>query len=405
MVAPGQAEKKLFLHIGLGKTGTSALQSFFAQNHERLSSQGIWYPQTGREGLEAHHRIATAARPGGGTGFDTTISWAAYIEQLRAELAQRTEPTVLLSSEVFSGRMTWRLLHDLKQLFSEIQVVAYLRRQDILIASNYNQWVKTENLRLGLDDLRMLPFDFEAMLEPWKKLLAGHPGGVLVRPYERSRLWCGSIVDDFMYEVLGLEIDESYHRPLGHGGNLRLSLRALEYKRRVNTICPREIAARFVEPLVEYSRHALEDQPEAEAEILTPGQRREILAAFAQSNASVARRYLGRDDGELFSDLLVPTQDGQGQQPGVLDYRQARDISQYVAAWSLGGPDERGDPLGPSERVRTLLREVAWPASVLAPFFPDRAVTLLIRRLAVALHGPFSPPTDEDVVGMRWAKP
>ena len=40
------AMKTLYLHIGLGKTGTSALQSWLSLNAERLSAQGIDYADT-----------------------------------------------------------------------------------------------------------------------------------------------------------------------------------------------------------------------------------------------------------------------------------------------------------------------------------------------------------------------
>jgi hypothetical protein len=404
MVSDQKSTKTLCLHIGLGKTGTSALQSFFAQSVDQLSSHGIWYPSTGREGLEAHHQIATAARPGGGTGFDTSISWPLYMDLLRDELAHRPEPTVLMSSEVFSGRMTWKFLRDLKKLFAEIRIIAYLRRQDTLIASNYNQWVKTENLRLRLEDLRILPFDFEVMLEPWNKLLVGHTGGLVVCPYERDRLRNGSIVDDFMHSVFDLDIDCSFGRPIGQGSNPRLSLSALEYKRRVNVMCPRSIAAAFVEPLVEYSAHELLARPETEAAIFSAQQRREILAAFAESNASVARRYLGVEDGILFVDDLVESDEGDAVARTRLDFRKALVISRHVAAWYLAHSEPDVRKPANEEALRQLIRGISWPCSALAPFLPDQAIGLLIRRLAVAFHGSFVAPTDEDIVGLRWAK-
>jgi len=39
--------KTIFLHIGLGKTGTTAIQSFLANNQDFLSTHGIKYIQAG----------------------------------------------------------------------------------------------------------------------------------------------------------------------------------------------------------------------------------------------------------------------------------------------------------------------------------------------------------------------
>ncbi len=40
---------KLFLHIGLPKTGSTAIQRFFYLNQEKLQENGILYPRTGRD--------------------------------------------------------------------------------------------------------------------------------------------------------------------------------------------------------------------------------------------------------------------------------------------------------------------------------------------------------------------
>ena len=40
-------KKKLYLHIGMGKTGTTALQHFFWDNRDILAAKGICYPKVG----------------------------------------------------------------------------------------------------------------------------------------------------------------------------------------------------------------------------------------------------------------------------------------------------------------------------------------------------------------------
>lgn len=397
-----RSAKTLYLHIGLGKTGTSSLQAFFARNVSQLSRHGIWYPATGRNELNAHHYLSTAARPGGGTGFDTDVDWGTYLEQLRQELSTRSEENILISSEVFSGIMIWRLLAALKGLFAEIRVIAYLRRQDILIASNYNQWVKTENLRLKFDEMRLLPFDFEKMLEPWQLLLNDHDGEIIARPYEPSGLLNGSIIDDFMDAVFNIEIDERFLLAGEARSNTRLSLDALEFKRLANELCPIEITSRFIEPLVEYSRNALALEPESETALLSSQDQVEILAAFRESNASVANNYLNRADGVLFDEPVEAELDGQSNFG--LGFPKALEISRFVVATHLqqAGTESGGAMNSPD--VERLMRRITWPCGFLARLMPDRALRLLIKRLATTLYGRFEEPTNIDVVGNRWAK-
>ncbi|MHB8232145.1 MAG: hypothetical protein ACYDDB_04520 [bacterium] len=52
-------KKKLFLHIGTHKTGTTALQSLLATNDRLLSNSGVLFPSAGRIGkYSGHHNIA-----------------------------------------------------------------------------------------------------------------------------------------------------------------------------------------------------------------------------------------------------------------------------------------------------------------------------------------------------------
>ena len=57
--------KEMILHIGLGKCGSSSLQSFFALNNEILSSLGINYPVLERDSFEKARKGEVTAGNGG----------------------------------------------------------------------------------------------------------------------------------------------------------------------------------------------------------------------------------------------------------------------------------------------------------------------------------------------------
>jgi len=395
-------KKTLYLHIGYGKTGTSSLQSFFARNMARLASLGVYYPFTGRGGLDGHHFIATAARPGGGTGYDTKLDWPGYFSYLKNEVASRPEPKILISSEVFSGRMTWRYLENLKAVFSEIRIVVYIRRQDTLIASNYNQWVKGENLTKRLDDLQLLPFNFDVALENWEKLIGRHPGGLIVRPFERGQIRNANVIDDFMYSVFGIEVDETFTPPEPSQANQRLSLDALEFKRLLNCHCPRDISSQFIGPLVRYSERALRAAPEDEGAIFTPQERREIMAVFEPGNVLIAKRYMNRPDGVLFEPL--PSEQIDGAPPPELTFSVALDIARFVLADRALHAAQEGAAgaaqAAPAPRLEDILDTCPGPGAA----SDENRILALVRGVAAALHGDFPERTEEDHIGTRWAK-
>jgi len=56
-------KQTVYLHIGMGKAGTSALQHFFKMNSAKLLKHGILYPATDAENNVAHHQFAASLWP------------------------------------------------------------------------------------------------------------------------------------------------------------------------------------------------------------------------------------------------------------------------------------------------------------------------------------------------------
>ena len=406
-------QKKLLIHIGFGKTGTSSLQRFFVLNREKLQSLGFYYPIAGREDLNAHHYMATAVRPGGGTGFDTDVSWEAYLQRLADELEKRHEPTVLISSEIFSGRVIFGKLHKLLALFSEVQVVSYLRRQDILAVSSYNQWVKTEHLTKKFSDLKMLPFYYERILDMWQTTFSasGSINVNIVRPYERGQLYKGDVLDDFMHNILGAELDDTYFYPEKSEENLSLSLDTLEYKRIVNGFCPADIANDILNPLLMYTRNDLT----AGKELLSSQQRRDLLAHYAEGNTVVASRYMGRTDGVLFYDA-EPSDDPEWAEH-TLTLGKAIDISRYILHMKYPGEEAHNvyEIICKALKFKWFTAELPEDEKVLA--FNEgvqginangseisEKIESVIRACVYNIYGKFADKLEDDLIAIRWAK-
>lgn len=125
-------KKKLLLHFGIHRTGTTHLQKVLKHNREDLRKKGILYPRL--EGSDESH---------------SAIAWGLVRSKISAEdliktLHSSAEPdthTIVLSHEDFSRITDHQWLARLNEDF-DARVFVYLRRQDLWLESWYNQNIK-----------------------------------------------------------------------------------------------------------------------------------------------------------------------------------------------------------------------------------------------------------------------
>lgn len=299
--------KTLYLHVGMHKTGTTALQKFFSLNDRLLASQGICYPELGRSAsLLAHHDIANSLK---GPPFPLRApekSPEEYLEGIRD--CFRTFPGVLLSSEIFMRFVPAfrdRLELDLSQLeklaavADRVQVIIYLRRQDRYLESFYSQEIQ-HDLCLDFSEFvaARMPDYYQICQE-----LAGFAGGdnVTVRVYDRNRFAGGTLYSDFL-SALDIEQTDSFVLP-GEDINPSLAPDEREFKRLVNALgLPIREVIRFNAPLLQLSQ-ARRGAGETGAALFRASQRAKLLADCSEANRRLAADFLGRDSP---GDTLFP---------------------------------------------------------------------------------------------------
>lgn len=321
-------KKPLYLHIGLGKTGTTALQDFFGENRKQLKKHGICYPDLGTV-ANAHHLLSPYIPPflSQSWKFLNPDQWAPKIAKVR-------EPVVLLSSELMGWTEESAVIEFCTALekWFDVHVVVYLRRQDNIIMASYNQQVKVGQQKRHLKSSlkhRRRRFDFLKIIEPWANQLGDDK--ILVRIYERGQFYKNDIRLDFMHYVLQVEPGGQFTF-LNANANPRLSGSLSDYKLLLNNVVEeRGKNLRFDELLTRYAQ-GLEnsDEPFSDYSVLSASQRMEIIAESDEANATIARRFLGREDGRLFYDPPPTAQDDQADLP--LDDRVARciDITRHL---------------------------------------------------------------------------
>ena len=221
-----------------------------------------------------------------------------------------------------------------ERYFSHIDIVVYLRRQDEMLLAMYSTNVKTGRtspFRVPLPAAGEWDrYDYEKILGIWG---AAFPEGRMsVRVFEREQLVDGDVVADFC-ETVGIRM-QGLSTPAWK--NVSFGSDALEYLRRLNRHLPYVAPPTVVggrspwSPGISELRGGLLtalDEVTAGSSSLTwtsPDGRAEFLDRYASSNRRIARDYLQRGDGDLFTRHAPAVEQGS---PPELDMDRSFEIS------------------------------------------------------------------------------
>lgn len=174
-------KKTLILHVGIDKTGSTALQRFFRDNESELAQRGLLYLKKGRGGSWNHHKIFSQ------TNSDDYDSWS----DLVTELFEAPQHTGLISFEGFYHFKEDQLLRIARYLSDvDVRVVIYLRRQSDMVRSGVAQRIKQGSNHLPLaaydaEQLALIAQDYRPVLNRFSKVFGNE--NIVVRRYEHSR--------------------------------------------------------------------------------------------------------------------------------------------------------------------------------------------------------------------------
>lgn len=279
---------RLWLHIGHGKTGTTAIQ--VALRHRAATRGDLFYPARGQTPAGAHHLLFPLMR----TPWDAAVTDG--LRQLSDDLdGLAAGRPVVLSSEQICYLKPGHIA-DIARIFAahDVTVVYYLRRQDELIETTFRQKQIEAPGRfpdpaaLVEDTARGL--DFERILAPWEAEFG--TGRLHVRLYH-ARTCAADVVADFETAV-GLARDGAAPAR----ANLSLSptmVRVLQVFDRHYPDAPGR--AEFVNAL---RAVATEDSGAWGGAMVPADQRRAVMARHAEANARVAARHLAPAEAALF---------------------------------------------------------------------------------------------------------
>ena len=135
--------RKVFIHIGFGKTGSSALQIWLNDNTKIIQEKGVYYPVFSHEKLSAYEITC-----GNGVFVLESLRNNEF-QKFFNKLSKECSNDILFSSEMFQ-EMTDDEIEELiaiVQSFSfKVEIVAYVRDIYDMAYSSYQQLVKRHSL-------------------------------------------------------------------------------------------------------------------------------------------------------------------------------------------------------------------------------------------------------------------
>ncbi|ASJ71624.1 hypothetical protein [Granulosicoccus antarcticus] len=282
--------RKLILHAGRHKTGTTTLQKFLYKNPEILEKYGYQYPRYAING-DAHHELGAALNKHGKSVSDVQSKncLVNHSRGLNQEIDKNPELTPVLSSESLQQCDP----ETVKKFFCnfDIEVVLYIREETGYLLSAYAQRVQASNYTGSMSDFYKSTFarDYRHFVISWSEVFGS---SFSLKRYVRKDLINHDIVHDFVTGVLRIpkdEIDSTYKH---NDENPTLTADLLAYKLLINQNT--NIPSNHLKLLYSsFNKLALE--PEFELVKIPEVMLNDIRLRFQKSNNWIAQEFFNRD--------------------------------------------------------------------------------------------------------------
>ncbi|NWH05669.1 hypothetical protein [Desulfobacter latus] len=167
----------MILHIGMPKTGTTALQGFFARNQDAFSQKQTIYPASARRANQHYFSAISSS--------DDPQIFVKSWKDLYKEMESKDWQTMVLSSELFFFHSELEELKEVCDWFcADIHVVLFLRNHIHAVRSIYRTAIKSlprvcctadlftdflirKNDSIGIKSKRR-NFNYQSIIEDWE---------------------------------------------------------------------------------------------------------------------------------------------------------------------------------------------------------------------------------------------
>lgn len=310
----------VYISIGTPKTGTTALQSFMRENESILAKQGYSFPRfdIGMKSIfrdrNAHFLI----------NHITKIDYNEDKAKAQVELNKKAfavlgdiakeYDNIILSDEQLWYRCNYvedfwtNLMENFKAINCDVKIIVYLRRQDQIIQSLWNQLVKmhlrktrTFQESIAAGDFDYFPLDYHAQLKKIEKYVGKE--NLIVRAYEKGQFAENSLYNDF-FGIMGVKLtDEFTYGKVA--SNVGLDGNFIEIKRIINGVPEYlELDDFMCRPILNASIYENGKNIHVKTSLFTKDEQAEYMKNFEESNSKTAKEFLGRENGILFYDIV-----------------------------------------------------------------------------------------------------
>lgn len=183
--------KTIYLHIGIGKTGTSAIQQGLYNNRKKLYEAGFYFPVTGlAENNVGHHRLADFQAD------EPSRAVLQLYDELKKEIIGSCCNNVIISSEQYCYCKPAYI--DFLKDFSErlgfkLKIILVVREQVSLIESTFLLWQSQGyDYRYNIYDFYKMAkggFNYVWMINKWSDLFSD--SAIVFKVYDRANLNSG----------------------------------------------------------------------------------------------------------------------------------------------------------------------------------------------------------------------
>lgn len=190
----------IIIHLGANKTGSSSIQRFIQKNTEKLRELNFIIPDKElgtSDKITGEHVFALQEFVGGGD-----VAVTALKKKIDGLLKGRTseDQTLLISAENMGTSHGAKLF---KKVLAkrDAKVIFYIRRQDELIESSWQQWhsKKEQDHDAWLIDAIRTLGHWEQILNGWESVVGLE--NVQVEVFQRSVFPEGNIIRDFIHKL------------------------------------------------------------------------------------------------------------------------------------------------------------------------------------------------------------
>lgn len=319
-------KKKLYLHVGMDKTGTSAIQAFLKKNRKVfLSENKLLYPETGMWNDFSHHKFAFSCIGMNGYSFDD-------FEVICTELVSEMEEaeSVLISSECLFKLPTkeqWftKFHQFIKDNFMEVKIIIYLRRQDEWVISRHKHSVISGE-ELSIETLSEPHFcDYKQYIDKWCEYFG--KANIIVRPYERISFIGGNIFADFL-NTLDINYSDIYVKP-DHTINTALNNNEYSFKRLCNLVSLNGQSAAELNVILLKHSNISKFQHGNNLDLISDIEKSNLIHRYEDINRAIANEYLPNGVTELFQEVNFNIDDPKEKYTEI-DNLDLREIKKFV---------------------------------------------------------------------------